>query len=153
MSSIKKPMLITSWVLQVVVAIILGQTLLFKFTGAPETVAMFEVLGAEPMGRIGSGVLELIAVVLLLIPRTSVIGAVVSLGVITGAIGAHLTKLGISIDPVALGNDALEPLAGPSLFGMAVVVFLSSVAIVVIRRAQLPIVGGRFAGNLESQSE
>jgi hypothetical protein len=150
MSSIKKPMLITSWVLQVVVAFILGQTLFFKFTGAPETVAMFEVLGAEPMGRIGSGVLELIAVVLLLIPRTSAIGAVVSLGVITGAIGAHLTKLGISIDPVALGNPALEPLEGASLFGMAIVVFVSSVAIVVIRRGQLPVVGGMLSSGKDA---
>ena len=137
MTSMKKPMVITSWVLQVVVALILGQTLFFKFTGAEETKALFEVLGAEPMGRYASGVMELIAVVLLLIPRTSVFGAVLSLGVITGAIGAHLTKLGISIDPVALGNPALEPLEGPSLFGFAVVVFVSSIVIVVLRHKQL----------------
>jgi len=137
MSLIQKPMLITSWVLQVVVAIILAQTLFFKFTGAEETKALFEVLGAEPMGRYASGVMELIAVVLLLIPRTSVFGAVLSLGVITGAIGAHLTKLGVSIDPVGLGNPGLEPLEGPSLFVMAVVVFLSSIGIIVIRRSQL----------------
>ncbi len=151
MTNMKKPMMITSWVLQVVVALILGQTLFFKFTGAEETKALFEVLGAEPMGRYASGVMELVAVVLLLIPRTSVFGAVMSLGVITGAIGAHLTKLGISIDPVALGNPALEPLEGPSLFGMAVVVFVSSIAILVIRRGQLPIVGAKLdsgkAGN------
>jgi hypothetical protein len=141
MSSIKKPMLITSWILQVVVAFILGQTLFFKFTGAEETRALFEVLGAEPIGRYGSGVLELLAVVLLLIPRTSVFGAILSLGVITGAIGAHLTKLGISIDPVALGNPGLEPLEGPTLFGMAVVVFVSSIVIIAIRRSQLPFIG------------
>lgn len=137
MSSIKKPMLITSWVLQVVVALILGQTLFFKFTGAEETKALFEVLGAEPWGRYASGVMELIAVVLLLIPRTSVYGAVLSLGVITGALGAHFTKLGVSIDPEALGNPGLEPLEGPTLFAMAVVVFVSSIAIVMIRRKQL----------------
>ncbi len=137
MSSIKKPMLITSWVLQVVVALILGQTLFFKFTGAEETRALFEVLGAEPWGRYASGVMELIAVVLLLIPRTSVFGAVLALGVITGALGAHFTKLGVSVDPVALGNPGLEPLEGPSLFGMAVVVLVSSIGIIVIRRSQL----------------
>lgn len=137
MSSIKKPMLITSWVLQVVVALILGQTLFFKFTGADETRALFEVLGAEPWGRYASGVMELIAVVLLLIPRTSVFGAVLALGVITGALGAHFTKLGVSVDPVALGNPGLEPLEGPSLFVMAIVVLVSSIGIIVIRRSQL----------------
>lgn len=137
MSSIKKPMLITSWVLQVVVALILGQTLFFKFTGAEETRALFEVLGAEPWGRYASGVMELIAVVLLLIPRTSVFGAVLALGVITGALGAHFTKLGVSVDPVALGNPGLEPLEGPSLFVMAIVVLVSSIGIIVIRRSQL----------------
>ncbi len=145
MSSISKPLRITSWVLQIIAAFILGQTLFFKFTGAEETKALFEVLGAEPWGRYASGVMELIAVVLLLIPRTSVVGAMLALGVILGAIGAHLTKLGISIDPVALGNDALEPLAGPMLFVMAVVVLVCSVSVIVIRRNEIPFVGGRSA--------
>ncbi|MBO6738636.1 MAG: DoxX family protein [Phycisphaerales bacterium] len=145
MSSISKPLRITSWVLQIIAAFILGQTLFFKFTGAEETKALFEVLGAEPWGRYASGVMELIAVVLLLIPRTSVVGAMLALGVILGAIGAHLTKLGISIDPVALGNEALEPLAGPMLFVMAVVVLVCSVSVIVIRRNEIPFVGGRSA--------
>lgn len=145
MSSISKPLRITSWVLQIIAAVILGQTLFFKFTGAEETKALFEVLGAEPWGRYASGVMELIAVVLLLIPRTSVVGAMLALGVILGAIGAHLTKLGISIDPVALGNEALEPLAGPMLFVMAVVVLVCSVSVIVIRRNEIPFVGGRSA--------
>ena len=145
MSSISKPLRITSWVLQITAAFILGQTLFFKFTGAEETKALFEVLGAEPWGRYASGVMELIAVVLLLIPRTSVVGAMLALGVILGAIGAHLTKLGISIDPVALGNEALEPLAGPMLFVMAVVVLVCSVSVIVIRRNEIPFVGGRSA--------
>lgn len=146
MSSIKKPMLITSWVLQLIVVAIFFMAAFPKLTGAEETKALFEVLGAEPMGRYGVGVAELITAVLLLVPRTSVVGAVVSLGVITGAIMSHLTKLGISIDPVKLGNTALEPIAGPSMFIMAIIVFVSSLGIIMIRRSQLPIIGTRFSG-------
>jgi hypothetical protein len=122
-----------SWALQIVVALILFQTLFFKFTGAEESVYIFRTLGMEPWGRIGSGVAELIAVVLLLHPRTAVIGAVLSLGVISGAIISHLTKLGI----VVKGDGGL-------LFGLAVAVFVGSAAIVVIRRAQVPVVGPRL---------
>jgi len=87
----------------------------------------------EPWGRIGSGVAELVAVVLLLHPRTAAIGAVLSLGVISGAIVSHLTKLGI----VVKGDGGL-------LFGLAVAVFVGSAAILVIRRTQVPIVGPRL---------
>ncbi len=142
--SLTKPLLITSWILQVIVAFILGQTLFFKLTGAPETVALFEVLGAEPMGRIATAIAELVCVVLLLVPKTSVLGAIGSVGVISGAIMAHLTKLGVSIDPVALGNENLAPLEGPSLFIMAVVVFISSLVIITIRRTQIPFIGSKF---------
>lgn len=142
--SLPKPLLITSWILQVAVAFILGQTLFFKLTGAPETVALFEVLGAEPMGRIATAIAELVCVVLLLVPKTSVLGAIGSVGVISGAIMAHLTKLGVSIDPVALGNENLAPLEGPSLFIMAVVVFVSSLVIITIRRTQIPVIGSKF---------
>lgn len=142
--SLPKPLLITSWILQVIVAFILGQTLFFKLTGAPETVALFEVLGAEPMGRIATAIAELVCVVLLLLPKTSVLGAIGSVGVISGAIMAHLTKLGVSIDPVALGNENLAPLEGPSLFIMAVIVFISSLVIITIRRTQIPVIGSKF---------
>lgn len=140
------PMRVVSWAMQLVAAFILGQTLFFKLTGAPETVALFEVLGAEPWGRWATALAELAAVALLLIPRTAAVGAVVSLGVISGAIMAHLTKLGVSIDPAALGDEALEPLAGPSLFAMAVVVFVSALGVAVIRRGQLPVVGRMLSG-------
>jgi putative oxidoreductase len=146
-AALNKPTAVASWILQLAVAFILGQTLFFKFAGAPETVALFEVVGAEPFGRYAAGVLELAAVVLLLIPRAVWAGALLSLAAITGAIGAHVTRLGISIDPVALGNPALEPLAGPGLFGMAVFVFVASGAVLVIRRKQLPIPGRLFGSN------
>ena len=92
-----------SWVAQLIAAGILLQTLFFKFTGASESVYIFTKLGIEPWGRIGSGVVELIAAVLLLIPRTAVLGALLSMGVISGAILTHLTKLGIEVQEISMG--------------------------------------------------
>jgi len=126
-----------SWVLQIIVAIILLQTLFFKFTGASESVYIFSKLGAEPWGRYGSGVVELIASILLLLPRCVTIGAILSLGTISGAIMAHLTVLGIRMPEV---NDNGE------LFGLALIVFLASAAILIIRRRAIPIVGERIFG-------
>jgi uncharacterized membrane protein YphA (DoxX/SURF4 family) len=131
---LSKNEMIVSWVLQVVVALILFQTLFFKFSGAEESVYIFRTLGMEPWGRIGSGIVELIACVLLLYPRTVPIGAAVTMGVITGAIFSHLTKLGI----VVKGDGGL-------LFVLALVVFVGSAAILVIRREQIPFFGPRLA--------
>ena len=114
-----------SWLLQLVAAAILAQTLFFKFTAAEESVYIFTTLGMEPWGRIGSGIAELIAVVLLLVPRTVPLGALLSLGVISGALGAHVTRLGIEVK-----GD------GGELFYLAVVVFLASVGILFLRRGQ-----------------
>src|SRR5690349_367842 len=86
-----------SWLLQVVVAVILLQTLFFKFTGAEESIYIFTTVGAEPWGRYGSGVMELIAAVLLLIPGTIAIGALLGVGVGVGAVFSHLTLLGIDV--------------------------------------------------------
>ena len=126
---------IASWVLQVIVASILFQTLFFKFTGAEESKYIFSKLGMEPVGRIGSGFAELIAVILLLHPRTVTIGAVLSLAVISGAIVSHLTRLGIVVK-----DD------GGLLFALAVTCFLGSAAILIIRRGQFPVIGSRLAG-------
>lgn len=126
--------LIAVWIAQLVVAGILAQTLFFKFTGAEESVYIFKTLGMEPWGRIGSGVAELIAAILLLIPQTSAIGAILSLGVISGAIISHLTKLGIEVK----GDHGL-------LFILACVVFVGSLVILFIRRGQVPIVGSTLA--------
>jgi hypothetical protein len=119
-----------SWALQLIVAGILLQTLFFKFTGAAESVYIFSTLGAEPWGRIGSGVVELIAALLLLYPATITVGAVVALGVITGAIVSHLTVLGIEVQ----GDGGL-------LFFLALAVFVSSAAILILRRGDIPVVG------------
>jgi hypothetical protein len=127
-------MLKVSWLLQIVVAVILLQTLFFKFTGAEESVYIFSTLGLEPWGRYASGVAELIAAALLLAPGYAPFGALLSLGVISGAIVSHLTKLGIEVK----GDGGL-------LFGLAVTVFVCSAIILFIRRDELPIVGATLA--------
>lgn len=123
-----------SLVLRLVVAAILLQTLYFKFTAAPESVYIFQTLGTEPWGRIGSGVLELIISGLLLWPRTVGIGAVGALGVISGALMAHLTKLGIEVQ-----GD------GGTLFYLALTVFIGSAVLAWLHRREIPVVGNWFA--------
>lgn len=133
MHNLSKTQLGLSWALQLAAAAILLQTLFFKFTGAEESVYIFTALGAEPWGRIGSGVVELIASVLLLVPATASLGAVMALGVMAGAILSHLTVLGIEVK----GDGGL-------LFGLALIVFACSAIVLTIRRAQLPVVGHYF---------
>jgi hypothetical protein len=115
-----------SWLLQLVAAVILGQTLYFKFSGAAESVALFTTLGVEPWGRIGLGIVELVAVALLLRERTALAGALVALGLMLGAIGSHLALLGIEV-----GGD------GGLLFGLACATFAASGGIVALRRGEL----------------
>lgn len=124
-----KTFLIISWALRLIAAGILLQTLFFKFTGAKESVYIFSTLGIEPWGRILSGVAELIAAVLLLVPATVPYGALLSLGVIAGAIVSHLTKLGIKLP--AVGDNG-------ELFALAVVVFVCCFAVLVMHRNELP---------------
>lgn len=121
---------VASWVLQLIVAVILLQTLVFKFTAAAESVYIFSTLGVEPWGRIGSGLVELVAAILLLVPATVTVGAAVAGVVIVGAIVSHLTVLGIEVQ----GDGGL-------LFFLALTVFVASAAILVLRRAEIPVIG------------
>ena len=123
----------SSWIAQLVVAAILVQTLWFKFTGAPESVYIFSKLGLEPWGRIGSGIAELVSATLLVVPATPVWGALIALGVISGAIASHLGPLGI----VVMGDGGL-------LFGLACTVLAGSLLVLWLRRRELPVVGQRF---------
>ncbi|MFI5155735.1 MAG: DoxX family protein [Chitinophagales bacterium] len=86
------------WALRILAALIMLQTLYFKFTAHPQSVRLFTELGMEPWGRIGTGILELIASVLILFPKTTGIGAVLGIGLMSGAVFFHLTKLGIVFD-------------------------------------------------------
>jgi uncharacterized membrane protein YphA (DoxX/SURF4 family) len=115
-----------AWVLRLIAAIIMLQTLYFKFTGAEESVYIFSTLGIEPYGRIGSGIGELIASILILIPSTTAIGALLAVGVMSGAIMSHLTILGIEVK-----ND------GGQLFIYALLVFISSAILVILYKEQL----------------
>lgn len=125
----KKSLLYMLWAARLVAAIILLQTLYFKFGAQAESVYIFSKLGVEPWGRIGSGIVELIASILILIPRTSWIGAGLGLGVMAGAVLSHLTILGIDV----LGD-------GGYLFFLALVVALSCALILWLTRMQwLPI--------------
>jgi uncharacterized membrane protein YphA (DoxX/SURF4 family) len=120
------PFNIVVWILRLAAAIILLQTLFFKFTAAPESVYIFTTVGMEPWGRIGSGIVELIASALILIPSTTSIGALLALGTISGAIFFHLTKLGIVVQ-----ND------GGQLFILACVVFVCCAILLILYRKQL----------------
>jgi putative oxidoreductase len=125
---------ILSWALRATAAIILLQTLFFKFTAAPESVYIFTKVHAEPWGRIGSGVMELVAAILLLTPRHTWLGSVLAAGATAGAILSHLTILGIEVQ----GDKGL-------LFALAVIVFVSSAVNLVLHRNAIPVIGRRLA--------
>ena len=107
-----KTQTILFWIARIVAAIILLQTLYFKFTGAQESVELFTKLGGEPWGRIGTGVIELIASVLILIPATVWLGSLLAVGLMAGAIASHILVIGVMRDD------------GGQLFLYAVIVFV-----------------------------
>ena len=119
---------IIGWLCRIVAAVILAQTLFFKFTGAEESVYIFTKVGLEPWGRYGSGAAELIATILLLTSRFAWAGALLALGVISGALVSHLTALGIVVQ-----ND------GGLLFGLAITVFATSAVTAFLHRRQIPV--------------
>ena len=131
--SLTGPLRVASWVVRAIVAVILVQTLYFKFTGAPESIYIFETVGQEPWGRYGSGCVELIASILLFVPSFVPVGAGLALGVISGAIFFHLTKLGIVVQ-----DD------GGLLFGLAVIVWFGSAFIAWLHRRDLPVIGSKL---------
>jgi len=120
-------------VLRIIVAIILIQTLRFKYTAHPDSVYIFSKVGLEPYGRIGIGILELIAAILIVLPKYVWIGALLTLGIISGAILMHITIIGIEIN-----NDEGK------LFYIAVGVFILSVVILYNQRKQIPIIGKKL---------
>lgn len=123
----KKFSIILVWIARLVAAVILLQTLYFKFTGAEESVYIFSKLGAEPWGRIGSGVVEMVAAILILIPRTTLYGALITISVMFSAILSHFFVLGIAVQ----GDGGL-------LFFYALLVFISSLYLAWVFRKQIP---------------
>lgn len=114
-----------SWILRIIAATILLQTLYFKFTAHPESVELFTKLGAEPWGRIGTGILELITGILLLIPSAAFVGGLLGMGLMFGAIASHILVIGIE----SKGD-------GGQLFMLAIIVLICSVAIQIIHRKE-----------------
>lgn len=110
----------------ILAALILLQTLYYKFLGAPESVYIFSELGVEPYGRIGTGVLELMISVLLIIRKSSMIGALLGLGVMSGAILSHLFVLGIEVQD----DNGL-------LFGMAILVFFLLLITLILQKEKV----------------
>jgi putative oxidoreductase len=117
---------ILSWLLQLLAALIMLQTLFFKFSASEESVYIFSTLGIEPWGRIGTGIAELIASILLLWPRTVSLGALMGIGIMTGALLSHLTVLGIEVK----GDKGY-------LFYLCLTVLISCVILLLIHRQQL----------------
>jgi hypothetical protein len=125
-----------SWALRLIVAVILLQTLFFKFTAAKESVYIFSTLGMEPWGRVGSGVFELVASMLLLIPSMITLGAAMAMAATGSAILFHLFRLGIAL--TAVGDHG-------ELFALAIVVTLCSAGILLLHRQELPLIGRTFS--------
>jgi hypothetical protein len=109
----------------IIAAIILFQTLYFKFTAQPESIYIFSKLGLEPYGRIGSGIFELITGVLLLLPKTRLLGSILGLGVISGALLSHVFVLGFEVQ-----ND------GGELFFLALAVFVCCLFILIMKKEE-----------------
>ena len=118
---------IFTWIIKLIAVIILVQTLYFKFTGAEESVYIFTKLGIEPFGRIGSGIVELIASIFILIPRTTLLGALLGAGTMLGAIFSHLFVLGIIVK-----NDKGE------LFVLAIITLLCCTVLIIQNRNKIP---------------
>ena len=119
----------TDWGLRLVLVAILGLAVPAKFTADPGVVAVFTQLDAEPFGRLATGIFESVAVVLLLVPGLTVFGALLAAGLMSGALLAHLTTLGI-----APGGDA-------SMFSLAAAAFLAAAVLVWCRRREIPLIG------------
>lgn len=124
--SIMKPLTIALWVLRLLAAVILLQTLFFKFSASDESVYIFSTIGMEPWGRIGTGIMELIAALLILIPRTTAFGALLAIGLMSGALFFHLTSLGIEVK----GDGGL-------LFIYASLVLVSSAILLFVYQSQV----------------
>ena len=115
--------------LRIAIAVILLQTLRYKFLAHPDSVYIFSALGLEPYGRIGIGIVELIASILLFPKKTTWLGALLSVGLMAGALFSHLTQLGIEVK-----ND------GGTLFYMALLTWILSLTVLWDERKNIPFI-------------
>ncbi|MFN3666636.1 MAG: DoxX family membrane protein [Sediminibacterium sp.] len=117
---------ILQWVLRFIAAIIMLQTLYFKFSGAEESVYIFTQMGIEPWGRYVTGIAELIASILILYKPLTAFGSLMAVGIMSGALVSHILVLGV----VVKDDNGL-------LFSYALIVWLASVILAWLNRAQL----------------
>lgn len=136
----KKSSKIISTGLRFIAAIILIQTLFFKFTAHPDSVYIFSTLGLEPFGRIGIGILELIAAGLLIYPRLAWAGAILALGLMSGAIFSHLTSLGIEVQ----GDGGL-------LFALALTVWFCTLGTLYFYLPNIPFIQTKISNYQKSK--
>ena len=146
---------VASWVTRIPVVGILGMAGFAKVSGDPGSVYMFEeLLGAPEAARLGLGAVELLTAVLLLIPKAVAIGAVTAVLLMVGAIGSHVTKLGISIQvPPTAPEGVAASIEGPSLFIMAVVVFVLAGITTALTRSKLPFIADNWDEPAASATE
>ena len=116
-----------SWVAQIIAVLIMGQSLYFKFTAHPESVAIFTDINMEPNGRILIGVIELVACLMLLRPASAHYGAILGACTMGGAIVGHFTQIGWHGERGTLGL-------------MAVLVLVACSVVLYIRRRDLPLI-------------
>ena len=128
-----QPLRALDWMARLTAAAIMAQTLYFKFTAAPESVYIFETLGVEPAGRLLAGASELVAVALLLFPRTAGVGGAMTVGIMAGAVLSHLTILGVEVE-----DD------GGTLFTLALVTLAAGTVTAWLHRRELPVIGRPF---------
>jgi uncharacterized membrane protein YphA (DoxX/SURF4 family) len=124
MSSLSKPATIGSWVAQLTAAGVLGMAGVMKWISTPDSIRLFEDLGVEPWGRYLMGTAELVATLLLLVPRTAMLGGAAAMALMAGAIGVHVFRIGI-----VYNGDA-------SLFMMAMMAFIAGLVVWIIRRRE-----------------
>jgi putative oxidoreductase len=122
-----------SWILRLTVAVILLQTLYFKFTAHPDSVHIFSALGVEPWGRIVLGIIELFTAILILLPKFKTIGMSISLGIISGAVFSHILVLGINVS-----ND------GGTLFSLAIIVLTASTIYLIMNKKEIISITTKF---------
>lgn len=117
-----------SLILKITIAVIMIQSLFFKFSGAQESIDLFTKLAGkrEAFFRIGIGILELITSIILFVPQKTWLGASLSLGIMSGAVLSHLTILG-----VAHHND------GGALFFCALLALVSSSILLYLHRKEV----------------
>ena len=123
------------FIFKIIAAVIMLQTLFYKFSGAQESIDLFRKLAGENevYMRIGTGILELIASILIFIPKTTWMGALLTVGLMSGAILSHLTKLGIEHN-----NDS------GLLFISAFIIFFAGIIVLYSERKRIPLIGKKI---------